>query len=298
MVTKTGEVRHHFTVDVEEYFHPTAMASRYPMATWEGLPRRSPEVVPRILDFLAGRGIVGTFFVVGWLAEREPEVVRSIVRAGHELASHGWEHEMVPRLGPDGFRSSVRRSKHVLEDIAGQAVRGYRAPSFSILPGMEWAFDVLLEEGYAYDASLFPITQHPTYGYPGIDRHPFVLRRPSGALVEVPAATLRVLGKIVPAAGGAYFRLLPYGLVRAGFRQATQAGLPGTFYVHPWELDTWAPDVDAPFLTRVRTFGGRKRTWRRLERLFSEFSFDRVDRSIEALLAEAASGSMNGNGPA
>lgn len=293
-MTEVGTVRHHFTVDVEEYYHPTAMASMYPMATWETLPRRSPEVVPRILDFLAERGVEGTFFVVGWLAEREPDVVRSIARAGHEIASHGWEHQTVPSLGPEGFRSSVRRSKQVLEDISGQAVCGYRAPSFSILPGMEWAFDILLEEGYAYDASLFPITQHPSYGYPGIDRHPFVLRRPTGALVEVPATTLRVLGRILPAAGGAYFRLLPLGLVRSGFRQATRARTPGTFYVHPWELDSWAPHVDAPLLSRIRTFGGRKRTWSRLERLFKEFAFARVDRSIEPLLREAASGPTEG----
>ncbi len=292
---ESASVRHHFTVDVEEYFHPTVMAPRYPMATWESLPRRSPEVVPRILDFLADQGVRGTFFVLGWLAEHEPDVVRSIAAAGHELASHGWEHELVARLGPEGFRSSVRRSKRVLEDISGEPVRGYRAPSFSILPGMEWAFDVLLEEGYTYDASLFPITQHPVYGYPGVERHPFLLRRPSGTLVEVPAATLQLFGKIVPAAGGAYFRLLPYGLVRAGFRQATRAGTPGTFYVHPWELDAWAPDVDAPLLDRVRTFSGRGRTWRRLAKLFSEFSFDRVDRSIEPLLAEAGRGLVNGS---
>jgi polysaccharide deacetylase family protein (PEP-CTERM system associated) len=290
-MTDAGAVRHHFTVDVEEYFHPTAMAAYYPMASWDALPRRSREVVPRILDFLEERGVQGTFFVVGWLAEREPEVVRSIARGGHELASHGWEHELVPRLGPDGFRSSVRRSKDVVEEIIGAPIMGYRAPSFSILPGMEWAFDVLLEEGYAYDASLFPITQHPVYGYPGAERRPYLIRREAGSLAEVPAATLRTMGKIVPAAGGAYFRLLPYALVRAGFRQASRSGAQATFYIHPWELDDWAPEVDAPLLSRVRTFSGRGRTWHRLERLFAEFAFGRVDQSVERLLAspEAAS---------
>ncbi|MCG6957716.1 MAG: polysaccharide deacetylase family protein, partial [Gemmatimonadetes bacterium] len=127
-MTDVGAVRHHFTVDVEEYFHPTAMAPHYPMSSWDALPRRSREVVPRILDFLAERGVHGTFFVVGWLAEREPGVVRAIARGGHELASHGWEHEMVPRLGPDGFRSSVRRSKDLIEEITGGPIMGYRAP--------------------------------------------------------------------------------------------------------------------------------------------------------------------------
>jgi polysaccharide deacetylase family protein (PEP-CTERM system associated) len=285
-VTGADVVRHHFTVDVEEYFHPTVMSPHYPMAAWEGLPRRSPEVIPRILDFLAERKVQGTFFVLGWLAEQEPTVVEAIARAGHEVASHGWEHELVARLGPERFRASVRRSKQVLEDVTGRRVLGYRAPSFSILPGMEWAFDVLLEEGYAYDASLFPITQHPVYGYPGAERYPFVIRRPAGVLAEVPAATARILGKIVPAAGGAYFRLLPSALVRAGFREAGQRGLPATFYIHPWELDGWAPDVAAPRVARFRTFGGRTRTWRRLERLLGEFAFGRVDSSVERLLAD------------
>jgi hypothetical protein len=150
---------------------------------------------------------------------------------------------------------------------------------------MEWAFDILLEEGYAYDASLFPITQHPVYGYPGAERQPYLIRREAGVLAEVPAATLRTMGRIVPAAGGAYFRLLPYALVRAGFRQATRSGTQATFYIHPWELDDWTPDVDAPLLARVRTFSGRGRTWSRLERLFAEFAFGRVDQTVERLCA-------------
>jgi polysaccharide deacetylase family protein (PEP-CTERM system associated) len=180
-------------------------------------------------------------------------------------------------------------ARQVLREISGQPVLGYRAPSFSIRPGMEWAFDTLLDEGYTYDASLFPITQHPVYGYPGAERHPYVIPRPRGALAEIPATTLSVLGKTLPAAGGAYFRLLPYALVRGGFRQATRRGEPGTFYIHPWELDAWAPEVDAPRLDRIRTFAGRKGTWRRLEKLFSEFSFGRVDGSVQRLLAGEAS---------
>lgn len=267
---------HHFSVDVEEYFHPTALAPCYPMETWDALPRRSPRVLPRILDALAARGIRGTFFILGWLAEREPEMVRSIAAAGHEIASHGWEHDLVGRLGPDGFRASVSRSRRVLEEISGQPVAGYRAPSFSIVPGLEWAFDILLEEGYSYDASLFPVTQHPTYGYPSAPRHPHWIERPAGRLVEIPTTTFRTLGRLLPAGGGAYFRLLPLGLVRGGLRQAADAGWPGMFYIHPWELDAWAPEVDAPLLQRVRTFAGRTRSWARLERLFDEFAFGPV----------------------
>jgi len=266
-------VAHHFTVDVEEYFHPTALARHYPMSAWEGLERRSPAVVDRVLEFLAERGTRGTFFVVGWLAEREPAMVRRIGAAGHEVGSHGYEHELVGRLGPDGFRESVRRSKDALEDLTGEPVLGYRAPSFSIVPGLEWAFDVLLEEGYRYDASLFPVSQHPTYGYPARSPDPHWIERPSGRLAEFPSTTARLLGQTLPASGGAYFRLLPYGLVRAGLQQAARRGRPGMFYIHPWEMDDWVPEVDAPWLQKVRTFAGRRRTWGRLDRMLGEFRF-------------------------
>ena len=198
-------VRHHFTVDVEEYFHPTAMSPYFPMGEWDQLERRSPAVVERLLDFMAKHDVAGTFFILGWLAEREPGMVRAIATAGHEVASHGYEHELVGKLGPDGFRESVRRSRQVLREISGEEVLGYRAPSFSIVPGLEWAFDVLLEEGYRYDASLFPITQHPTYGYPEAERDPYWIERPAGRLAEFPSTTAEVIGRKLPASGGAYF---------------------------------------------------------------------------------------------
>jgi polysaccharide deacetylase family protein (PEP-CTERM system associated) len=277
-------IRHHFTVDVEEYFHPTAVASNYPMSGWEALERRSPRVVARLLDFLSEHDVKATFFIVGWLAERERAMVESIARAGHEIASHGYEHELVGALGPDGFRDSVRRSKAALEDIVGSDVVGYRAPSFSIVPTLEWAFDVLMEEGYRYDASLFPVSQHPTYGYPGAERDAHWLERPAGRLAEFPATTLRVLGTTLPASGGAYFRLLPYGLVRAALHQASERQAPGMFYIHPWELDDWAPALDLPRLQRVRTFAGRKRCWTRLTRLVDEFRFQRIDVTLGAMV--------------
>ncbi|MEX2552970.1 MAG: XrtA system polysaccharide deacetylase [Actinomycetota bacterium] len=274
---------HHFTVDVEEYFHPTALSPHYPIDTWEGLERRSPKVMDRLLEFLDARRVTGTFFIVGWLAEREPGMVRRIAAAGHELGSHSYEHNLVGRLGPKGFRDSARRSKQVLQDLTGESVLGYRAPSFSIVPGLEWAFDVLLEEGYQYDASLFPVSQHPTYGYPSAGRDPFVLDRPSGRLVEFPATTARLLGQTLPASGGAYFRLLPYQLVRKGLQQAAGRGASGMFYIHPWEMDDWVPEVHAPRIQMVRTFAGRKRTWRRMERLFREFSFGPIRDTLERM---------------
>lgn len=274
---------HHFTVDVEEYFHPTALARHYPMAGWDGLVRRSPEVIARLLGFLDELGVTGTFFVLGWLAEKEPDMVRDIAAAGHEVASHGYEHELVGRLGPDGFRESVRRSKAALEDVAGVPIRGYRAPSFSIVPGLEWAFDTLIEEGYTYDASLFPVATHPTYGYPTSDRDPHWLARPAGRLAEFPATTLRLFGSTLPASGGAYFRLLPYFLVQSGLRQTSRRGGPGMFFIHPWELDDWVPEVDAPRLQMIRTFAGRRRTWGKMRRLVRDFDFGRIDAALKRM---------------
>ena len=279
---------HHFTVDVEEYFHPTALAPYYPMSSWDRLERRAPRVIGRLLDFLSEREVTGTFFVLGWLAEKEPDMVRSIAAAGHEIASHGYEHELVGKLGPAGFRSSVRRSRQVLQDISGCDVVGYRAPSFSIVPGLEWAFDALILEGYRYDASLFPITHHPTYGYPDSEPDPHWIIREDGRLAEFPATTARVFGRTLPASGGAYFRILPPSLVRAGLQQAARRGAAGMFYIHPWEMDDWVPEVKAPRLQMLRTFFGRTRTWGRLDRLLAGASFGRIDRTLLTMENQSA----------
>jgi len=277
---------HHFTVDVEEYFHPTALAPYYPMDGWTGLERRSPRVMDRLLDFLAEHEVTATFFILGWLAEQEPEMVRRCAEAGHEIASHGYEHELVGRLGPKRFRASVRRSREVLQDLTGQDVIGYRAPSFSIVPGLEWAFDVLLEEGYRYDASLFPITQHPTYGYPSAPPDPHWIVRSAGRLAEFPSTTARFLGRTLPASGGAYFRILPPALVYRGLRQASRRGHPGMFYIHPWELDEWVPEVDAPRLQMIRTFFGRTRTWKRMDTMLQRLSFGPIRSRFEEMQRE------------
>jgi len=279
-------IRHHFTVDVEEYFHPTALASLFPFDEWGSLERRTPRIMPRLLDFLAERDVTGTFFILGWLAENEPELVRQISDAGHEIASHGYEHELVGRLGQDGFRASVSRSKTVLEDVSGVELRGYRAPSFSIVPGLEWAFDILVEEGYRYDASLFPITQHPTYGYPDSEPDPYWITRSAGRLAEFPSTTAKVFGQTLPASGGAYFRLLPPVLVATGLRQAAARGAPGMFYIHPWEIDDWVPDVDAPRLQMIRTFAGRKGTWARMSKMLRRDAFGPIASTLDTMEAD------------
>jgi len=275
---------HNFSVDVEEYFQVSAFESRVARSEWERFESRVGREVSRLLDQLTRHDARGTFFVLGWVAERKPALVRLIARAGHEIASHGWDHVRVTEQTPRAFRASVRRSKQVLEDITGVPVLGYRAPSFSIVPGGEWALDILIEEGYRYDSSLFPV-RRPGYGYPGGRRDPHWLERPAGQLAEMPPATLRWCGLQLPAAGGAYFRLLPYRLVRTALRQCEDRCQPGTFYIHPWELDPTQPRFPVSWLTRVRHYGGLGRTEARLDRLLAEFRFTAMRDTVAALAA-------------
>lgn len=273
--------RHHFTVDVEEYFQVSAFETRVDRAHWDGFESRIADGVGVLLDLLARGGARATFFVLGWIAERHPSVVRAIADAGHEIASHGWLHRRITRQEPHEFRASARHSKRLLEDLTGTPVSGFRAPSFSIVPGREWALDILIEEGYRYDSSLFPV-RRPGYGYPHADRDPHWLVRPAGRLLELPPATLRFAGVNVPAAGGAYFRLLPYRLVRHAFERAERRGAPATFYIHPWELDPDQPRIDVPLPTRLRHYGGIAGTRGRLSRLLGEFDFGAIADTIGA----------------
>jgi polysaccharide deacetylase family protein (PEP-CTERM system associated) len=281
------EVFHHLTVDVEEFFHPTALEKLIPPSEWESLPRRAPAIVRRLLERLDARHVRATFFVLGWLAEKEPEMVRAIADSGHEVASHGWSHQRVTRIAPETFRDEVRRSRALLEDLSGARVEGYRAPSFSILPGMEWAFDVLLEEGYRYDSSVFPVKTHPDYGYPDAQRDPHLMRLPSGVLAEVPLATLRLGGTSLPAAGGAYLRFFGVRLPKAALSSAARRGVPGTLYMHPWEFDGEMPSFDAPWLTRLRMRGGIRTMWKRVDHLLQRFRYRPVRESVAELLDTA-----------
>ena len=268
-------IAHYFTVDLEEYFQVAVFKSVVPRADWDRLESRVVRQVVPLLDLLARHDARATFFVVGWLAERHPNLIRAIAHAGHEIASHTWDHARVTDQTPAQFRASVRRTKQVLEPLCGTAVLGFRAPNYSIVPGFEWALDILVEEGYAYDSSLFPV-RRPGYGYASATPDPHWIIRSPGRLMEFPPATLRVGGMLLPAAGGAYFRLLPYSLVQAALRQCARRGVPGTFYIHPWEIDPDQPRLAVSRLTRVRHYGGLRRTASRLERLLSEFRFTAI----------------------
>jgi len=282
---------HHFTVDLEEYFQVSAFEGRVARSDWEGFESRVGAQTALLLDLMARHEARATFFVLGWLAERQPELIQAIARAGHAIASHGWDHVRVTHQTPHQFRDSVRRSKRVLEEITGAAVEGFRAPSFSIVPGKEWALDVLIEEGYRYDSSLFPVRRPGgagSYGYPDGHPYPHWLDRPGGRLAEIPPSTMEWWGMRLPAAGGAYFRLFPYGLVRTALRQCERVGVSGTFYIHPWELDPEQPRFAVPWSTRVRHYGGLSDTTRRLDRLMAEFRFTPIESSL--LLARHTSG--------
>jgi polysaccharide deacetylase family protein (PEP-CTERM system associated) len=277
---------HHFTVDLEEYFQVSAFEPHVARSEWDRFESRVVGQVDLLLDLLARHEARATFFVLGWVADRRPELVRAIAGAGHEIASHGWDHVRVTHQTPHEFRESIRRSKDLLEEITAHPVLGFRAPSFSIVPAKEWALDVLVEEGYRYDSSLFPV-RRPGYGYPNGLSHPHWLDRPSGRLAEIPPTTLNWWGVRLPAAGGAYFRLLPYSVIRAALRQCERAGTPGTFYIHPWEIDPAQPRLDVSWLTRLRHYGGLGRTVGRLERLLAEFQFTAMRDTVAALTARA-----------
>lgn len=274
-----SRLAHHFTIDLEEYFQVSAFEGRVPRAEWERLESRVAGQAALLLELLARHEARATFFVLGWLAERQPDLIRTIAAAGHEIASHGWDHVRVTHQTPRQFRASVQRSKAVLEDITGAPVAGFRAPSFSIVPGREWALDILIEEGYRYDSSLFPVRRPGgagRYGYPDGQPYPHWLDRPTGRLAEIPPTTLDWCGFRLPAAGGAYFRLFPYALVRAALHQCERQGVSGTFYIHPWEVDAEQPRFAVPWSTRLRHYGGLRGTPRRLDRLLSEFRFTTI----------------------
>jgi len=274
-------MRHFFTVDVEEYFHARALDSAVSVDQWLSRPSRLSRSIDELLETLERHGAQGTFFVLGWIAEHRPEVVRAIANAGHEIASHGFWHDRVTVLSPDAFATDLRTSKQILEDVCGAEVVGYRAPSFSIIPGCEWAFDALIDAGYRYDSSLFPI-RRPGYGYPSALRVPHLIQRLGGCLAEFPLATTSILWYQVPAAGGGYLRHLPFAVTRRAFREASQRAEPATFYIHPWEIDTGQPRLGVSRLNRIRHYRGLDSTFGRIERLLDEFRF----RSIASYLPE------------
>jgi polysaccharide deacetylase family protein (PEP-CTERM system associated) len=264
------------TVDVEDYFHVTALSSALPRSSWNELEYRAEQNTDRVLELFAEHGVRATFFILGWVAKRSPALIRKIHAAGHEIASHGMIHELVYRQTPEIFRAETTEAKALLEDLTGSRVRGYRAASYSITSQSLWALDILQELGFDYDSSVFPV-RHDIYGMRNASRKPWV--HGSGAMLEIPLTTVEVLGQRLPCAGGGYFRLLPYAYSRFALGRVNRAdALPAVFYFHPWEIDPGQPRIRTGMLSTFRHYTNLSRMRGRLTQLLRDFRWDRMDR--------------------
>lgn len=268
------------TIDVEDFFQVTAFEHFVARESWSSFPLRVEANTFRILELLDAHCVTATFFILGWVAEKVPSLVKRINERGHEIACHGYGHELVYRIGPVRFREDVRKAKNIIEEILGKAVKGYRAPSYSITNRSLWAFDVLVEEGFSYDSSTFPI-HHDIYGIPGGERFPHVVQTPAGAIREFPISTfpLRFPGgrTSIPISGGGYLRLLPAFLVRRAIRFINDVERqPAVVYFHPWEVDPDQPRINAGLRSRFRHYVNLDKTEGKIGSLLKEFRFGDV----------------------
>lgn len=259
------------TVDVEEYFHIEAAQGHVQRDQWDNWPSRVERNVDLLLEHFERHGQRGTFFVLGHVARRQPQLAKRIAQAGHEIASHGTRHDRLHRLEPQTFRQDLTESKQLIEDQTGCRIIGYRAPTFSLVPQTAWAIDVLVEAGFEYDASIFPV-RHPWYGVPTAPLGPFMVRNHLNGptLLEVPPLVWRMLCQHLPVAGGGYFRLLPLAFMNRGLAQAQRRGRPAVLYFHPWEFDPQMPRMPLPLLGRLRTYTGLARAAARLDRIMNQ----------------------------
>ncbi len=266
-----------FSVDVEDFFQVAAFEKVVDRRDWDGFELRVERNTRRLLEIFERHGVRSTLFLLGWVAERRPGLVRDAHAAGHELAVHGYDHRRVTSQNREEFRADVRRAKDIVEQIAGVEVIGYRAPNYSIVEETMWATEVLAEEGFRYDSSIFPI-HHDRYGIPGAPRFPFTIRSDGRtALVEAPISTVRLAGVNLPFVGGGYLRHLPLWYILWGMRRVNEVeGRPAIVYLHPWEIDPDQPRQPVGPLTRIRHYRNLHRTGERLEALFSRFRFTTV----------------------
>jgi polysaccharide deacetylase family protein (PEP-CTERM system associated) len=260
------------SVDVEEYFHPTEVYVSEPQ--WERLPSRVEEQTFQILELFDKKRVKGTFFILGWIAEKRPHLVRAILAAGHEIGCHSYAHRLVYHLTPDQFRQDTMRAVDTIASACGVRPKVYRAPSYSITQKSFWALEILVECGFTHDSSIYPIA-HDRYGIPGFSRHAQTIETPAGSILEVPIATVKLSkDRVAPVGGGGYLRLLPYCYTSAGIRALNQKEQkPACIYFHPWEIDPDQPRLAAGRIAQLRTYLGLKGMYRKLERLLSDFSF-------------------------
>jgi len=273
---KSTGITNAMTVDVEDYFQVSAFEPHVDKALWNSWPRRVEENTQRILELFNRYEVRGTFFVLGWIAERYPDLIKEIDRNGHEVASHGWEHIRVNTQTPGEFRADVDRTRKLLQDLSGQSVLGYRAASYSIGASEEWAWEQLAQAGHRYSSSIVPV-RHDLYGIPDAPRFPFTTNYDN--LLEIPITTVSLAGRNINCGGGGWFRLFPYGFSRwAISRVNTMDRAPGIFYFHPWEIDPQQPRPHGLGLrTRFRHYLNLSRTFERLQRLLTDFHWGRMD---------------------
>ena len=272
------------TVDVEDYFQVASLAESVSRESWNSREYRVEANVDRLLSLFDKRETRATFFVLGWVAEKSPDLIRRIAAAGHEVASHGYSHNLIYEQSPATFRDETARSKHHLEDLLGRPVRGYRAASFSITSRSLWALDTIIDLGFEYDSSVFPI-RHDRYGLQDVDPAPGRLAAPSGrTIVEFPMSVARWGNFKLPVSGGGYFRIFPYALTKLGLKRINHGhGRPFVFYLHPWEVDPGQPRLKASRLSTFRHYTKLNVCEARLERLLGEFRFDSMERVLETM---------------
>ena len=290
-MTNDGSIRNAMTVDVEDYFHVSAFAARIRMEDWDVYESRVERNTQRILDLFDAAGTSSTFFVLGWVAERYPHLVKEIARRGHEVACHGYSHRLVYEQTPAVFRDETARSKAVLEDLVQAPVLGYRAASYSIIQRSIWALDILIEQGFAYDSSIFPV-RHDRYGMPDAKREPHVWHTAnSSSIVEFPLTTKVIMNYRLPISGGGYFRIFPYALTDWALSSInSHERRPFIFYLHPWEVDPGQPRIEAGWLSRFRHYHNLHRCEQRLQRLIGDYRFGTVSQVLKdlGLLSAAA----------
>ncbi len=285
------------TVDVEDYFHVQAFADVILPNQWSQYPLRVENNTRRLLEMFGRRGIRATFFVLGWVAEHCPALVREIALAGHEIGCHGYNHQMIGRADKKVFREDVARAKALLEDLSGVSVRCYRAPSYSVTSRTLWALDVLQDAGFEYDSSIFPVV-HDQYGIPDAPRFPHYRSLGDGRrILEFPPSTLAIYGANLPISGGGYFRLLPYGLTAWALHRINEKeAQPAMFYLHPWEIDPAQPRIAASWRSRFRHYQNLHSTEEKLARLLEEFSWAPLTEVVKATLNKTDSTGEVANG--
>jgi polysaccharide deacetylase family protein (PEP-CTERM system associated) len=261
-----------FSVDVEDFFHVEAFADVVDRSQWDHFPSRVVRNTQRLLDLLEAHKVEATFFILGWVCDRQRELVREIVARGHEVGCHSYWHRPIFRLTADEFREDTRRAKETIEQVCGTRVEGYRAPSFSITRKSLWALEILAELGFTYDSSIFPIA-HDVYGIPDGPRRPTIVRTQQGPLVEFPMTTFSIRARNLPVGGGGYLRILPFWYTQWGLRAAQREGVPFILYVHPWEVDVGQPRLSGRFRSRLRHYTNLHTMERRLHQLLERFSF-------------------------